>query len=138
MLLTTMRRFLGEGVVMDWERVAEIEGRAEKATPGPWEHFGGSVVKWPDRVIEIEWIANGHGDGVNENLIADGEFMAEARSDVPWLCERLRELQAAIKSLAGNSREVALDCGVLVTVADAGDMHRLRSLLPEEKPAPNE
>jgi hypothetical protein len=80
-------------------KLAEIEARASKATPGPWGAFdawgpgsaeneinalrigslsGGLDVLWPDRGTDI------HGSR------ADFEFILHAREDVPRLANALR------------------------------------------------
>lgn len=86
-----------KGAVMDDERLKEIEARAAAATPGPWE------------------VNNAHGmcvigDG-GEEFVADMEgamwqgkhedasFIAAARTDIPDLVARVRELEAEVAGL---------------------------------------
>ena len=74
------------------ERMAEIEARANAATPGPWEAW--------DRGIGFEVHVN--GEELNSEFRetfrqADAEFIAEARTDVPALLAEVRRLQAAVE-----------------------------------------
>ena len=69
------------------ERLAEIEARANAATPGPWEAW--------DRGIGFEVHVN--GEELNSEFRetfrqADAEFIAEARTDVPALLVEVRRL----------------------------------------------
>ena len=113
--------------MIDWERVKEIEGRAEKAKPGPWtwelngfsddpkelqvdhgwSHQGPDLVSAGDAqvIVAASW---GHdADGLSIDR-ADAEFIAHAREDVPWLCERLRELARALSRSVPHPDDVAL------------------------------
>jgi hypothetical protein len=67
----------------------EIEARANAATPGPWKYCAGS----------------GAIEGVNTLIVRgawpnSGPFIAHARTDVPALIARVRELEAALKDIA--------------------------------------
>lgn len=80
---------------MNWKRLEEIEARAANATEGPWD---GSV----DRFVGYKTPQGGSGGiceiktDIRRNLQQahfDGDFIANARDDIPWLCERLREAE---------------------------------------------
>lgn len=78
--------------------LAEIEGRASKATAGPWDtlcsdHSGyikatGPIHKSPS-----------HHSGINETQKAfnDADFIAHARTDVPRMAKAIRRVMAEIK-----------------------------------------
>jgi len=73
------------------KRLKELEARAAKATPGPWklqthvvEPQGSSqVIRCDDRI-----------DFWNDESCANAKFIANAREDVPWLCQTIRRLVA--------------------------------------------
>jgi len=84
----------------------EIEARANAATPGPWTYDEGCgyVEVPPCGVIEFKpgWersvhflarVHNNHVEG-EDGLGFDGAFIAHARTDVPALIARVRELEA--------------------------------------------
>jgi hypothetical protein len=87
--------------------VREVEARANKATPGPWETDGGQVVMTVDPVDDdadnddgvdvCEVLHRGKGAGVFGNGTA--LFIARARTDVPRLVAIVREQGARIRTL---------------------------------------
>lgn len=78
-----------------------MEARCLAATPGPWkssvegrDHFAG------DTVI-LRWAGEGYDDlYLHGGTIADYDFVAAARQDVPRLIEEVRRLRALL-SLTG-------------------------------------
>ena len=84
----------------------EIEARVNAATPGPWTYDEGCgyVEVPPCGVIEfkpgwersVHFLARVHNDHVEgeDGLGFDGAFIASARTDVPALIARVRELEA--------------------------------------------
>jgi hypothetical protein len=84
----------------------EIEARVNAATPGPWTYDEGCgyVEVPPCGVIEfkpgwersVHFLARVHNDHVEgeDGLGFDGAFIASARTDVPALVARVRELEA--------------------------------------------
>jgi hypothetical protein len=141
------------GLEMDWQRVAEIEGRAEKATPGPWRvpdvnplvavsetvtlggGVGCAVVQGEFTLMGRHWEAKGR---YADQAAKDVAFAAASRADVPWLCERLREMQAALREavdLADRATDWNLSeaevGGKMVSVYDLAE--KFRSLLPSEE-----
>ena len=80
------------------QRLAEIEARANAATPGPWyalDHSSGGVILQasPDEEDYLSSIIE-DGDFAAEAATVrtdDGAFIAAAREDVPWLIAQLRE-----------------------------------------------
>jgi hypothetical protein len=84
----------------------EIQARANAATPGPWTYDEGCgyVEVPPCGTIEFKpgWersvhflarVHNNHVEG-EDGLGFDGAFIAHARTDVPALIARVRELEA--------------------------------------------
>jgi len=83
-----------------------IERRANAATPGPWTyHDGCGYVEvppcgaiefkpgWERSVHFLARVHNNHVEG-EDGLGFDGAFIANARTDVPALVARVRELEA--------------------------------------------
>ena len=69
--------------------LADIEERAEKATPGPWTHFR----EGHPAVSSIEGTSfYSHYGSLSVNAYKDGEFIAASRTDVPRLVAALREV----------------------------------------------
>jgi hypothetical protein len=79
----------------------EIERRANAATPGPWYVHDRPADFWtvgtdPDWPFECEVFDDGSARGEYDALcsIADRDFLVAARTDVPALIARVRELEA--------------------------------------------
>lgn len=78
--------------------LAAIEARCAAATPDPWEANGLALVHLEvyDEASEWEeWLAHGH-----LVTLADAEFCAHARDDVPVLVARVRALTEALAEIA--------------------------------------
>lgn len=88
-------------------RLDEIERRLDAATPGPWHNETGQIRGNGGPVL-----LRAHGivtwQGVRgwqpEQAMADLEFAAEAREDVPYLLNRVRELEAELRHRAERDR----------------------------------
>jgi hypothetical protein len=89
----------------DW-RFMIIEGRARDATPGPWRWWDSNSFrrlssdatgKDGDVLYGTVQQSDGHPDVMCSE--ADKAFIAHARTDVPWLLEEIRRLQAEIERL---------------------------------------
>lgn len=84
-----MHRYLTE------PELREIERRAEAATPGPWT----SLVEGRDHVSGSSFIMTGEGSQRGDDIeltgatIADQDFIAAARQDIPRLIAEIRALQ---------------------------------------------
>jgi len=126
-------------------RVEEIERRANKATPGPWE---ASPMGFP--VAEDGMIVEGAGAEVHpfadvaaktgvigerrtgKQVVADAEFIAHAREDVPWLCQVVQELiaqNAAMREALEVIMQTASKLGVYEVAEDALQADAGRDLL---------
>lgn len=103
------------------ERLAEIEARTQAATEGPWGTYDDGTGRID---IAADMRHTGHGyrcrrqvaqtiempidnDQAHEHwteeddqrqIEADAEFVTQARADVPWLIQRVRELEAELHS----------------------------------------
>ncbi len=84
---------------MSADRLAEIKARADAATEGPWVRDMHS----PDMSGRSGWYIRGprklglRSMVLNSRMLpGDAEFIEHAREDVPWLVERIGELNGAI------------------------------------------
>ena len=86
-------------------QLAEIEARAEAATPGPWGIYGYIGVLQTDgkrrNIIDIGFLGTDERGfeisvRVEETGIKpkDADFIAHARTDIPALLAHIRELEA--------------------------------------------
>jgi hypothetical protein len=96
----------------------EIERRANAATPGPWTyHDGCGYVEvppcgaiefkpgWERSVHFLARVHNNHVEG-EDGLGFDGAFIAHARTDVPALIARVRELETQLRIERENVAEL--------------------------------
>lgn len=113
-----MNRIFGDSMT----RLDEIKEREAKATKGPWstDKRGGGIV----RGAKVYEYANGNGtrqlamtmghdDLDSVESAANAEFIAEGRSDIPWLIaevERLRGLIASAEKSASWGYEGEYQC----------------------------
>jgi hypothetical protein len=99
----------------------EIERRANAATPGPWTyHDGCGYVEvppcgaiefkpgWERSVHFLARVHNNHVEG-EDGLGFDGAFIASARTDVPALIARVRELEAECERNEAKAHVVCLE-----------------------------
>lgn len=73
------------------DQLAEIEARAAKAMPGPWVHGGSQDIHTEDE-MDVADACRGGGYLCAEGL-ADADFIAHARTDIPLLIAELRRLR---------------------------------------------
>jgi len=96
--------------------LAAIEERASAATEGPWEaqnlerDHGHRGIYWVsvDRPDEIKTVAevDANDDGIEAIWrMADAEFIAHARTDVPALLALVREQQAKLDAVRDLAEE---------------------------------
>lgn len=90
------------------DRLQEIRERAAAATPGPWAlewDSAGSEYPEPDSPWpwRIEAVCNIIEEN-DQNPTADGEFIAEARSDIPWLLQLVTDQQKEIEDLRAENK----------------------------------
>jgi len=74
------------------EELGEIERRCADATPGPWK----SYVEGRDRESGSSFIQTTGGEDIylSGATVADQDFMASARQDIPRLIAEIRALRA--------------------------------------------
>ena len=89
------------------DRLNEIEARANAATEGPWTPDEYTEVD-PDGFYELARVIAPDPDGddwcaigvVHTGILRpDAEFIAHARTDVPWLIEQVRKRDAALRAV---------------------------------------
>jgi hypothetical protein len=70
-------------------RIDEIQARADAAVPGPWTDEG-------EMWTRVE--APGQSMAVAYDVLSEGDraFISHAREDVPWLVQRVRELEEGL------------------------------------------
>lgn len=84
------------------DRLAEIHYRTDNATDGPWKietHYGMCQSR-RRQIVVPGWMTpiavlgqeNPYGD-------PDAEFIAHARTDVPWLIEQVRKRDATLRAV---------------------------------------
>jgi hypothetical protein len=123
------------------ERLAEIEARMKAATEGGWFVVG---PPWNEAAPFINAVSEDpHGGEVvcdftycgfdadvreTNNSEANAEFIAHARSDIPWLLEREKKLREAMKKEHGCvlGRVPMMEghyesCPVCEALADSGE-----------------
>ena len=81
------------------ERIKEIRERAEKATVGPWvtvscSHGGRILTRGDTNVGRKERHPQTYIQIVPRE---DAHFIAHAREDIPWLLERVEELEKEVE-----------------------------------------
>lgn len=82
---------------MTWtDRLAEIRARAEKATLGPWQQWFSDPTA---HMIVAEARASDGFQQVAENVTdEDAEFIAHARTDIPYLLDLVDELERRLNA----------------------------------------
>ena len=96
-------------------RLNEIEARANAATEGPWEWEGEAKAEWeiganslvPSRRPD-DPVLYGYGydaSGIEVKTPADAEFIAHARTDVPWLLEQVERRDKALEAVLDLHKE---------------------------------
>ena len=81
-------------------RLDEIEARANAATEGPWEHEPPpGPGEDPMRPICVYPKEDGGTLAYVQPLEADAEFIAAARTDVPWLLDQVESRDKALDAV---------------------------------------
>ena len=99
-------------------RLDEIEARANAATVGPW-----MGIMYPDGFLGR--VIGGNGFGVAEDFPddADAEFIAHARTDVPWLLEQVKLRDKALEAVL-EMHELAQPITAAFGTQEGGDYCR--------------
>ncbi|AZS12364.1 hypothetical protein SEA_KENNA_88 [Gordonia phage Kenna] len=116
-----------------------IEARARAATPGPWEFHDEDIHRnpWVTRkivrdnepyhelnVLKVRMARHARDECCWPPTSTDAEFIAHARTDVPALVSRVRELEAFVAGIraettfAGHGQCDPGDCSMLSDVVD--------------------
>jgi len=90
-------------------RIGEIRAREQDATPGPWgtsRDLDGSYTVQHGTYVTAEDGFGSDGDvaslvGDEQTAYRNGTFIARAREDVPYLLDRVTQLEAALKRVDG-------------------------------------
>lgn len=90
------------------DRLDEIQARADAATEGPWG-VDGAAHPGPDDSLVVYPLEHGGAVAYVQPLYADAEFIAHARTDVPWLIEQVRKLDAALRAVLDVCDEMEAD-----------------------------
>lgn len=94
-------------VILDEKAIAEIEARAEKASPAPW-NSPANRQPWPDESPLLESIVCGDGGYINhrnwKQVCLNMDFISQARTDIPALCQAVRVLRSAKDVLLTEAR----------------------------------
>jgi hypothetical protein len=86
------------------DRIEEIRARVDAATPGPWgtsrDLNGTYTIKHGTRITREEGFGS-DGDvavlaGDEQAAYSNGSFIARAREDVPFLLDRIAQLEALL------------------------------------------
>ena len=121
---------------MSTERIAEIRERLENITPEPWFARNilsqGYTILWREPqngemlapICHMRWIDGLHPD-VTDRVANECEFIAAARSDIPWLLSLIDDLQAELDRLATENIEYTTRIGEL-----QAENERLRRMVP--------
>lgn len=114
----------------------EIRNRAERATPGPWMRIvRGEAFAFVCATASTLRIGTQHDGGVRP--LNDLEFIANARTDVPTLCDEIERLREESAELRGTIAAMSCDASTsqqfaLVEKFDLEDeVERLTKLVAE-------
>ncbi|MFB7548541.1 hypothetical protein [Streptomyces sp. NPDC056154] len=82
-------------------RLAEIEARAAAATPGPWQNDQAEIHQgMPDAPdIWVAWIGEALDIDDQPQSNNNAAFIAHAREDIPYLLDRVAELEAKLAAI---------------------------------------
>lgn len=89
-----------------------LEKLRAEATHGEWSFDGCSITNWNDGDFDMEWIANGVGDGINERTENDGELIVSTVNAIDALV-------AVARAAEGLNRHSRLTDGTWETLRKA-------------------
>ena len=80
------------------EEIAEVRHRCENATPGPWK----SYIESREKMSGSDFIMTGAEDDIylTGATMADQEFIAHARQDIPKLISEIKRLKKLLSDRA--------------------------------------
>jgi len=83
-----------DNAFLTYERLAEIKLRCEQATPGPWKSF----VEAREKFSGSDFImTEGKDIYLSGATVADQDFIANARQDIPDLLKEIERLKKISK-----------------------------------------
>lgn len=115
---------------IDEKRIAEIEARVERATEGPWAknpftaHVDAFEIGEPLPICALLWPTELRTE---DQVIADGEFIAHARQDIPDLLAALKAIREGSKNNADWFEQANAD-RIAAEAALAAANERVREL----------
>jgi hypothetical protein len=105
-------------------RLEEIEARVNAATEGPWQVKPGDFVSFLGeqffQVLNTKPDVDGDLSLISANRVSleNAEFIAHARTDVPYLLELCKSLEAEVKALREGvepwADDEGFECGFLI------------------------
>lgn len=99
---------------MSKERLMEVRRRADAATKGPWEVFGGDgILEMPGGKLIVSYRAD---EAFVEE--ADAEFCAHARTDIPDLLDEIEYLQGLLDACRAERDALAVQVAVMREVVE--------------------
>ena len=115
-------------------RLDKIEARTNAATEGPWEWDGESNEPWPAGDNSLRSVSGAKDDlvlyawgydayGIEAARDADAEFIAHARTDVPWLLEQVKLRDKALEAVL-EMHELAQPITAAFGTQEGGDYCR--------------
>ncbi len=127
--------------------IEAIEAREKAASPGPWQadrdgaaiYLDGPPYDWGTRPGGVMENCHDPDCGCVEEVrqaLADGDFIAHARSDIPALIEEVKRLQGVVKNLGAQliaANVLAETKGEIASAmkADPAAQDRLHTLMRE-------
>ena len=98
-----------------WDRLAQIQDRAEKATPGVWKIWGMQVMadqKGTSVVDDAVLVAQTYlSNDSGEPRTFDAQFIAQAHQDVPALVAALEEVLDVCAEIRANNTATEFRAG---------------------------
>jgi hypothetical protein len=86
-----------EPLPLSEEEIAEVRQRCENATPGPWK----SYIESREKMSGSDFIMTGAEDiYLTGATMADQEFIAHARQDIPKLISEIKRLKQLLSDRA--------------------------------------
>ncbi len=86
------------------DRLAEIRGRLEAATPGPWWHTNDGWIMAEGGLTIQHWNSDKLQDGIKFGNPKDIDFIANAPTDIRYLLDEVERLQERCDAYKGQVR----------------------------------
>ena len=116
--------------ILTEDEVMEIEARANAATEGPWSSPA-NVQPWVDEAACLSSIITRDGGYIYhrnwKQVCANMDFISQARTDIPELCQTVRALRAALEESEAHGRMLRERLVVADGVYDARGEYTFRA-----------